>query len=78
MMGLGNTLGRQLTHDAVYGCCRTAFEQHRPLIDVLLETEEIASKLNRAELEKLCDPANYLGQCSQWTDRVLSLPSLSG
>lgn len=75
MMGLGNTLGRQYAHDAVYECCRTAFVQDRPLLDVLLENHEIASKLDRTELEKLCDPANYLGQCSQWIDRVLSRPS---
>ena len=71
MMGLGNALGRQYAHDAVYECCRTAYLQDRPLLDVLLENNEIASKLPRSDLEKLCDPANYLGQCSEWIDRVL-------
>ena len=32
----------------------------------------IAKHLNREELAKLCDPANYLGQSGVMVDRVLS------
>ena len=38
---------------------------------MLLETPEIASRMSSDELARLCDPANYLGQCSEWIDRVL-------
>jgi len=36
-------------------------------------TEEIAKHLDRAALEKLCDPANYLGQAGEMVDRVLAM-----
>ncbi|KAJ9475238.1 putative Adenylosuccinate lyase (putative) [Pseudozyma hubeiensis] len=75
MMGLGDKMGRQYAHDVVYECCRKAFMEDRPLVDALMENEEIASKTSRDELEKLCDPKNYLGQSGQWIDRVLSKSS---
>ena len=43
-----------------------------PLLDLLVETPEIARHLDRAELAKLCDPANYLGQSGVMVDRVLN------
>ena len=29
--------------------------------------------MSKAELQKLCDPANYLGQAGEMVDRVLAL-----
>jgi 3-carboxy-cis,cis-muconate cycloisomerase len=29
--------------------------------------------MSRAELAKLCDPANYLGQAGEMVDRVLAM-----
>jgi 3-carboxy-cis,cis-muconate cycloisomerase len=72
MMGLGRYLGREYAHDLVYDICRQALRQNRPLLDLLAETPEIARHLTRAELAKLCDPANYLGQSGVMVDRVLS------
>ena len=72
MMGLGPYLGREYAHDLVYDICREALRQNRPLLDLLAETPDIAKHLNREELAKLCDPANYLGQSGVMVDRVLS------
>ena len=44
----------------------------RPLLDLLAENTEITKYLSRAELAKLCDPANYLGQSGVMVDRVLA------
>ena len=41
--------------------------------DLLAENEEIAKHMSKAELAKLCDPANYLGQAGEMVDRVLEL-----
>ncbi|HXW41585.1 MAG TPA: 3-carboxy-cis,cis-muconate cycloisomerase [Xanthobacteraceae bacterium] len=73
MMGLGPHLGRQYAHDLVYDICRQVVATGRPLVDLLAENAEIAKYLDRAALQKLCDPANYLGEAGAMVDRVLAL-----
>jgi 3-carboxy-cis,cis-muconate cycloisomerase len=73
MMGLGPSLGRQRAHDLVYDVCRKVVATGRPLADLLAEDAEISKHMSRAELAKLCDPANYLGQAGEMVDRVLAM-----
>jgi 3-carboxy-cis,cis-muconate cycloisomerase len=73
MMGLGPHLGRQYAHDLVYDVCRQVVATGRPLAELLAENKEIAKHMSKAELQKLCDPANYLGQAGEMVDRVLAL-----
>jgi 3-carboxy-cis,cis-muconate cycloisomerase len=73
MMGLGPKLGRQYAHDLVYDVCRKVVTTGRPLADLLAENHEIAKHLSRAEIDRLCDPANYLGQAGEMVDRVLAM-----
>ena len=72
MMGLGPHIGRQYAHDLVYDICRQVLATGRPLVDLLAANKEIAKHLDRAALEELCDPANYLGQAGEMVDRVLA------
>jgi 3-carboxy-cis,cis-muconate cycloisomerase len=72
MMGLGPFIGREYAHDLVYDICREAIRVDRPLLDLLAENAEIGRHLGRAELARLCDPANYLGQAGVMVDRVLA------
>jgi 3-carboxy-cis,cis-muconate cycloisomerase len=72
MMGLAPHIGRHHAHDLVYDICRKVVETDRPLIDLLAENSEISLHLDRPELEKLVDPANYLGLSGEMVDRVLS------
>src|SRR5438132_1951135 len=72
MMGLGPYIGREYAHDLVYDICRAAIRQQRPLLDLLAENKEITKHMSRAELARLCDPANYLGQSGVMVDRVLA------
>jgi 3-carboxy-cis,cis-muconate cycloisomerase len=72
MMGLGPYLGRQYAHDLVYDICRKVVATGRPLVDLLAENAEIAKHLDRPALEKLCDPANYLGEAGAMVDRMLA------
>jgi 3-carboxy-cis,cis-muconate cycloisomerase len=72
MMGLGPALGRQRAHDLVYDICRAVIATGRPFLDLLAENAEISPHLDRAQLAKLLDPANYLGLCGEMVDRVLA------
>jgi len=78
MMGLGPKLGRQRAHDLVYDICRTAATQRRKLTDLLAENPEIARHATRAELERMTDPANYLGLAGEMVDRVLAIEEKIG
>ena len=72
MMGLGHHLGREYAHDLVYDLCRESLQTRRPLIELLAAHPEIAKHVDRAALERMLDPANYLGQSGVMVDRVLA------
>ena len=72
MMGLGPYIGREYAHDLVYDLCRESLASKRPLIDLLAAHPEIARHVDRAALERMLDPANYLGQSGVMVDRVLA------
>jgi 3-carboxy-cis,cis-muconate cycloisomerase len=72
MMGLAPQLGRNEAHDVVYAACRIVDERGGRLADVLAGMPEVAGRLDRAALERLTDPANYLGVAPQMVDRVIA------
>jgi len=72
MMGLGAMMGRNKAHDHVYDICRQVVKTGRPLIDLLAEDAEIKKHIDRKGLEKLVNPANYLGVAGEMVDRVLA------
>jgi 3-carboxy-cis,cis-muconate cycloisomerase len=72
MMGLGPFIGREYAHDLVYDICRDAVKTGRHLLDLLAEHPEIKRHVDRAALERMCDPAHYLGQSGAMVDRVLA------
>ena len=72
MMGLGKAIGRQYAHDLVYDLCRKAQLEDKSLLELLRADEGIKKAgLFDEELEKLCDPGNYLGLSEAMVDRVL-------
>ncbi len=72
MMGLAPHLGRTHAHDVVYECCRDSLEKGTPFVDALAAHSEISGAMKRKEIEKLADPANYLGSAPQMVDRYLA------
>jgi 3-carboxy-cis,cis-muconate cycloisomerase len=72
MMGLAPQLGRQEAHDVVYDACRRANEEHISLRDALAADPKIASRIDRATIERLTSPASYLGLAPEMVDRVLA------
>jgi 3-carboxy-cis,cis-muconate cycloisomerase len=73
MMGLGPKLGRNRAHDLVYDICREVVKTGRPLVELLAADKEISKHIDRAGLEKLTDPENYLGVAGEMVDRVLAM-----
>lgn len=71
MMGLAPHIGRQDAHDLVYDACRIVNEKGGRLADVLNAMPGISSRLDPALVERLTDPANYLGLAPRMVDRVL-------
>jgi 3-carboxy-cis,cis-muconate cycloisomerase len=72
MMGLGPYLGREYAHDLVYDLCRESLARKVPLIELLVAHPQIARHVDRAALERMLDPAHYLGQSGHMVDRVLA------
>jgi 3-carboxy-cis,cis-muconate cycloisomerase len=72
MMGLGPYIGREYAHDLVYDLCRESLATKTALIDLLAAHPEIRRHVDRARLEQMLDPANYLGQSGMMVDRVLA------
>jgi 3-carboxy-cis,cis-muconate cycloisomerase len=72
MMGLAPHIGRQEAHDLVYDACRIVNEKGGRLADVLNGMPAVTSRLDPALVERLTDPANYLGLAPQMVDRVLA------
>src|ERR1700757_1140991 len=72
MMGLGTFIGREYAHDLVYDMCRESIKSGVSLIDLAAKHPEIARHADRAALERIMDPSNYLGQAGPMIDRVLA------
>lgn len=72
MMGLAPHIGRQQAHDVVYAACRTVNEAGGTLAEVLARDEAVSRHLDRTAIERMTDPANYLGLAPEMVDRVLA------
>lgn len=70
-MALAERIGRQPAHELVERACRQAADNKRPLRDVLLEDDLVASHLTVQDLDRLLDPAHYLGAADSMIDSVL-------
>ncbi|TNC07963.1 3-carboxy-cis,cis-muconate cycloisomerase [Methylobacterium terricola] len=72
MMALAPHTGRQAAHDLVYTACRVANERGGTLAEALAAVPEVTAHFDRAAIDRLTDPANYLGAAPQMVDRVLA------
>lgn len=72
MMGLAPQIGRQEAHDVVYDACRLANEGGLRLADALSADPRVAGWIDRATIEALTSPENYLGLAPEMVDRVLA------
>ncbi len=72
MMGLAPDLGRQEAHDVVYDACRVANDKGMTLADALSADARVSARIDRATIERLTSPKNYLGLAPEMVDRVLA------
>jgi 3-carboxy-cis,cis-muconate cycloisomerase len=72
MMGLAPQIGRQEAHDVVYDACRLANEKGIHLADALSADKRVSERIDRANIERLTSPKNYLGLAPEMVDRVLA------
>jgi 3-carboxy-cis,cis-muconate cycloisomerase len=78
MMGLAPHLGRLEAHHVVKHACDVALTERVPLADALQRDEAVSSRLDRAAIERLIDPAAYLGSTDAFIDRILAAAAQAG
>lgn len=71
-IALAQRIGRDTAHHLIEQCCRQAIAERRHLREVLGEHAEVCAQLSAAELDRLLDPAHYLGQAQRWVTRALA------
>ncbi len=69
---LAPKLGREAAHGLIEEACSRAIEQNKPLRDVLAKDARVGKLLSTSDLDRLLDPANYLGVAEQFVERVLA------
>jgi len=72
MMGLAPALGREEAHHVVKHACDVALAERIHLADALARDPAVSSRLDRAAIEVLIDPRNYLGAAGTYVDRFLA------
>jgi 3-carboxy-cis,cis-muconate cycloisomerase len=72
MMGLAPHLGRGEAHHVVKHACDVALTEKVPLADALQRDPAVSDRLDRAAIERLIDPAGYLGSADAFIDRLLA------
>lgn len=73
MMGMAPLTGRQQAHDIVYDACRTVNEKGGSLAEALAAMPEVTAHFDRATIDRLTDPENYLGLAPQMVDQAIQL-----
>ncbi len=70
MMGLAPHLGREAAHHVVADACAVALSEGIPLAKALERHASVTERLDPAGIERLTDPAGYLGSAGAFVDRV--------
>lgn len=71
-IALAQRIGRDAAHHLVEQCCRQAVKEGAHLRQVLGANPEVTAQLSAAELDRLLDPAHYLGQALRWVERAVA------
>jgi adenylosuccinate lyase len=69
MLALGESVGKQNAHEHVYELCQQAYEQRRPMRELLGERPDLVAHLDPALLDEIFEPARYLGESRAITER---------
>ena len=69
---LAQRLGRETAHHLLEQCCKRAVAEGRHLRAVLADEPQVTAELSAIELDRLLDPAHYLGQAHTWVTRAVA------
>ncbi|NWA05166.1 3-carboxy-cis,cis-muconate cycloisomerase [Pseudomonas gingeri] len=69
---LAQRLGRDTAHHLLEQCCKRAVAEQRHLRAVLGDEPQVTAELSADELDRLLDPAHYLGQARTWVERAVA------
>jgi 3-carboxy-cis,cis-muconate cycloisomerase len=75
MMALAPKIGRTEAHDVVEHACARVIGGGGSLAEALAGDAKIAAHLDRAAIDRMLDPAGYLGEATGVVDRVLARAS---
>lgn len=71
-IALAQRIGRDAAHHLIEQCCRRAVGQGAHLRQMLGAEPQVAAQLSAEELDRLLDPAHYLGQSQRWVQRAVA------
>jgi len=71
MMGIAPKIGRNQAHNLVFGAAGKAWDKGITLREALIDDEKVREHLSLDEIDKLIDPANYIGSADNMIKRVL-------
>ncbi|SEN24558.1 3-carboxy-cis,cis-muconate cycloisomerase [Pseudomonas sp. ok272] len=71
-IALARCIGRDAAHHLIEQCCRRAVEQGAHLREVLGNEPQVIAHLSVDALDRLLDPAHYLGQAQRWVERAVA------
>ncbi|GAB2330318.1 adenylosuccinate lyase family protein [Streptomyces griseoincarnatus] len=69
MFALAEFLGKQTAHERVYALSQTAYQERRPMKELLAEEPDLARLLDEKTVEEIFEPAQYLGDSVALTRR---------
>ena len=72
MMGLAPLIGRGEAHHVVKHACDTALAEGISLADALGRDKIVSARLDRGAIERMIDPANYLGSTQGFINRIVT------
>jgi 3-carboxy-cis,cis-muconate cycloisomerase len=75
MLQLAEHVGRQTAHEVVHEAAMLAFEQRRPLAELLAADPRLSAHFSVAQLAAMLDPAAYTGLAAWFVDRVAGTAS---
>ncbi|MBN1503067.1 hypothetical protein JW930_05975 [Candidatus Woesearchaeota archaeon] len=69
---VANPMVRSEAHNLTARLATEAYEQRRPYIEVLLECEEVTSRIDEQTLRKITDPSQYVGESQRIIQTVFN------
>ncbi|KFX71761.1 3-carboxy-cis,cis-muconate cycloisomerase [Pseudomonas taeanensis MS-3] len=71
-IALAQRIGRDAAHHLLEQCCKQAVLEGVHLRQVLGSNAEVNAQLSAEEIDRLLDPALYLGQARRWVERAVA------